>query len=365
MSSTSAPVIIAAGGTGGHVYPALAVAQALRERDLPVIWLGTRKGLESRVVPEHGFEIRFIRVVGMRGKRLVYRLLAPLLLVWATLRVIVLILGRQPRCVLGMGGFVAAAAGFAAIACRRRLLIQEQNAIAGTTNRLLARFADQVFTGFPGVFEQLPAARFTGNPLRAGFYQLPTPRERRAERSGDALSIVVMGGSLGARALNETVPLALAQARAALTQAPRILHQSGEHDVEAVCARYVEHNLRAEVTPFVDDMVAALANADLVIARAGALTISELVAVGVAAVLVPYPHAIDDHQTENARWLAGVDAAIVVPQSALDAESLAAQLVALLTDRERLLQMADNARTLVNADAAVHIAQACRGGSDD
>lgn len=352
-----ARVLIMAGGTGGHVFPALAVARYLRGQGVEVTWLGTRRGLEARVVPEAGFPIDYISVAGLRGKGLGGWLLAPLRLSRALAQAIGVCRRRRPGAVLGLGGFVTGPGGVAAWLLRRPLVIHEQNAVAGLTNRLLARLAHRVLEAFPGSFPGGIATETVGNPVRAEITGLPAPAERFTDRSG-SLRILIIGGSLGARALNETVPAALARLPA--EPAVQIRHQAGRDKETPTRAAYAMAGVEARVTPFIDDMAEALGWADLVICRAGALTVSELAAAGLGAVLVPYPHAVDDHQTRNARYLDEAGAARLLPQAGLSADSLASVLKELLEEgREGLLKMAEAARRLARPDATRRVAGTC------
>ena len=347
------PVLIMAGGTGGHVYPALAVARELLHADVPVIWLGTRAGLEARVIPAAGIPIQWIRVSGLRGKGFARRLAAPFMLALALWQAFIVMLRVRPGAVLGMGGFVTGPGGVMAWVLRRPLLIHEQNSIAGLTNRWLARLATQVMEAFPGT---LPGAIHTGNPVRADIAALPAPEDRLAGRSG-RLHLLVLGGSLGAHALNDEVPAALAELHA--SSRPEVLHQTGTRNLEATQAAYQAAGLEARLESFIDDMAAAYAWADLVVCRAGALTVAELAAAGVGSVLVPYPHAVDDHQTGNARYLADADAAVLLPQTDLRATRLAELLGGFVTRRERLLAMARAARSLARPNAAQQVTRLC------
>jgi len=355
-SAKQRPVLIMAGGTGGHVFPALAVAAELSARGVAIAWLGTSRGLESRVVPEAGYQLETMRVTGLRGKGVLRRLLAPFMLSLALWQALVIQLRLRPCAVLGMGGFAAGPGGVIAWLLRRPLLIHEQNSVAGMTNRWLAPLARTVMVAFPG---SLPAKRnplHTGNPVRAAITQLPTPAERFATRNG-ALRVLVIGGSLGASALNETVPAAVMQLASA--GALQLYHQTGKDDVEKVRAAYTQQGVDARVEAFVEDMAAAYAWADLVVCRSGALTVAELAVVGVASVLVPYPYATDDHQTGNARFLADAGAAILMPQSTLSADSLAGLLADFLQQRDMLREMAGRARELALPDAARRVAELC------
>jgi UDP-N-acetylglucosamine--N-acetylmuramyl-(pentapeptide) pyrophosphoryl-undecaprenol N-acetylglucosamine transferase len=352
-----ARVLIMAGGTGGHVFPALAVARCLREQGVEVTWLGTRRGLESRLVPEAEFPIDYISVTGLRGKGLAGWLLAPLRLSLALVQALGICRRRRPGAVLGLGGFVTGPGGVAAWLLRRPLVIHEQNAVAGLTNRLLARLARRVLEAFPGSFPSGIRAEETGNPVRADIAALPTPAQRFADRH-DPLRILIIGGSLGAQALNETVPAALAKLSA---EAPiQIRHQAGQGKDVATQAAYAAAGIEAEVSPFIEDMSAALGWADLVICRAGALTVSELATAGLGAVLVPYPHAVDDHQTRNGLYLSEAGAARLLPQSELSAEVLAGILLDVVSGgREGLLKMAEAARRMARLDATRKVAGAC------
>lgn len=349
------PVLIMAGGTGGHVFPALAVAEELVAQGVAVSWLGTRNGLEARVVPAAGYALETIRVSNLRGKGMRRLLLAPFMLLVAVWQALVIQLRLRPLAVLGMGGFVSGPGGVVAWLLRRPLLIHEQNSIAGLTNRWLAPLARVVMVAFP---DSLPRHKpvHTGNPVRAGITRIAQPHERFAGRTG-VLRLLVIGGSLGARALNETVPAAIAQLDAALR--PEIFHQTGAADAADVEQVYRAAGITARVEPFIEDMAAAYAWADLVVCRAGALTIAELSVVGVASILVPFPHAVDDHQTGNARFLADAGAAVLLPQDTLNAAGLAALLADFAGQREVLLEMACRARELAIPDAAQRVARLC------
>ena len=355
-SANQRPVLIMAGGTGGHVFPALAVAAELTARGVAVAWLGTRRGLESRVVPAAGYPLETMRVSGLRGKGVLRLLLAPFMLVLALWQALVIQLRLRPRAVLGMGGFAAGPGGVIAWLLRRPLLIHEQNSVAGLTNRWLVPLARTVMVAFPGSLPASCRPLHTGNPVRREITQLPTPDERFANRSG-ALRVLVIGGSLGARALNETVPAAVQQLAAA--DALQVHHQTGKDDVDTVQAAYAAQGVDARVEAFVEDMAAAYAWADLVVCRSGALTVAELAVVGVASVLVPYPYATDDHQTGNARFLADAGAAVLMPQSTLSADKLAGLLADFLQQRDMLTEMAGRARELALPDAARRVAEQC------
>ena len=350
-------VLIMAGGTGGHVYPALAVAAALRERGHSVSWLGTAAGLEARLVPEAGIELDTIHVAGLRGKGPLGWLLAPVRVLRASFEAVRILRRRRPDVVLGLGGFASGPGGLAAWLLRRPLLIHEQNAAPGLTNRLLAHLAARVLEAFPGTFAESVAAEATGNPVREAIRRLPPPAERFAGREGP-LRLLVFGGSQGAQALNEAVPAALA----ALPEGarPRVHHQSGPRHLEATDAAYRAAGVEAEVAPYVEDMAAAYAWADLVLCRAGALTVSELAAAGVPAVLVPFPYAVDDHQTRNALYLVDAGAARLLPQDEMSPERLAAVLEELLGGaRPGLLAMAEAARGRARPEATERVVAHC------
>ena len=349
-----------AGGTGGHIFPALAVARELSARGATVSWLGTRTGMEARIVPDEGIEIDWIAVRGLRGKGIGSWMMAPFKFAVAVMQAMVIVFRRRPAAVLGMGGFAAGPGGFAAWLLRRRLVIHEQNAVAGLTNRLLAPLATVVLAGFPGAFPPRPNVVITGNPVRpeifreCGAVARPHPGRPR---------VLVIGGSLGAMALNETVPAALALL--AEDQRPEVRHQTGMNHCSATRERYREFGVEAEVEPFIENMAQAYAWADYVICRAGALTVSELAAAGTAAILVPYPHAVDDHQTRNAAFLVDAGAAILVPQSELSAQRLSEVMNGMIrpvsASSGELLwqQMARQARRCARPDATQVVASYC------
>ena len=350
-------VLIMAGGTGGHVFPALALARLLRAASHEVVWLGTQKGLEARVVPADNFPIEWLSMSGLRGKGALTLLAAPFKLLMAIWQALGVMRRRQPRLVVGFGGFVTGPGGIAAWLTRRPLLIHEQNAIAGYSNRMLSHFARRVFCAFPKSFPAGVEAEVVGNPVRAEIVMQEPPAQRFARREG-SLRLLVVGGSLGASRLNAVVPFALAQlAKSGLTL--NVRHQAGERGIDAARAAYAEAQVNAEVAPFIDDMARAYADADLVICRAGALTISELAAVGVASVLVPFPAAVDDHQTFNAQFLVREGAAVLIADRDLTAERLTATLRELCAGRGKLLAMAERARLVARPRAAEELAAAC------
>lgn len=348
--------MIFAGGTGGHVFPGIAVAEVLSRAGVELHWVGTARGLESRIVPAHGISFRTISVAGMRRSGWLRRVLGPIQLLYALLQSVYLMLQLRPAVVLGMGGFVSGPGGLAAWLCRRPLVIHEQNAIAGLTNRWLSRVADVVLLAFPGSLSARDDARVTGNPVRAAIARVGPPAERISDNS--RMSILVFGGSRGAHALNQYVPSALG----ALTDIEfDIVHQCGSDEVDSTKANYRDAGLgdRARVVTFIDDMASAYAGTKLVIARSGALTVAEIATVGVASILVPYTFAVDDHQTANARFLVERDAARLLPESDLAAGALAGIAHELLSDRALLLHMAEQARAASPRDAAQRVAESC------
>ncbi|NMG33414.1 undecaprenyldiphospho-muramoylpentapeptide beta-N-acetylglucosaminyltransferase [Azoarcus sp. TTM-91] len=344
-------LMVMAGGTGGHIFPGIAVAEALREKGWRIVWMGNPDGMEARIVPARGYDTAWVRFGALRGKGLVRKLLLPLNLLsgfWQALRELRRV---KPDVVLGMGGYITFPGGMMAALAGRPLVLHEQNSVAGLANRVLAGVADRVLSGFPGVLKK---AGWVGNPVRAEIAAVATPEARFAGREGP-LKVLVVGGSLGAAVLNETVPQALA--RLPREQRPQVVHQAGEKQIEALRAAYAGAGVEGELRPFIDDMAAAYAEADLVICRAGALTVAELAAVGAASLLVPFPHAVDDHQSGNARFLADRGAAYLLPQTELNAERLAGILASL--DRPRLLQMAVHARAQAKPRATEAVARIC------
>ncbi len=349
-------VMVMAGGTGGHVFPALAVAQELRSRGCEVSWLGTPHSFEAGIVPQYGFVLEAVDAYRLRGQGVAGKLLAPLRLLRAMLQAWRVLQRRRPQVVLGMGGFVTGPGGLVSWLQGRPLVIHEQNAIPGLTNQWLARIATRVLEAFPGSFAAARQAVATGNPVRREIAELPLPEARFVARSGSC-RLLVLGGSLGAAALNEKLPAALSLL--APDALPQVRHQAGRDKAEATRRAYVAAGIEAEVSDFLHDMAAAYAWADLVVCRSGALTVSELAAAGVGAVLIPYPHAVDDHQTRNARYLTAAGAGQLLPQSELSARSLAALLQRLCGDRSGLLTMAVAARRLARPDAAARVADHC------
>jgi UDP-N-acetylglucosamine--N-acetylmuramyl-(pentapeptide) pyrophosphoryl-undecaprenol N-acetylglucosamine transferase len=347
-----ARVMIMAGGTGGHVYPALAVARELSSRGHEVVWMGTRSGLEARVVPVAGLPVEWLSVSGLRGKGWTAKLRFPFMLAKACLQALLILRRVKPDVVLGMGGFVSGPGGLMARLLDIPLVLHEQNRIPGTTNRWLARRAQAVLEAFPESFGPKVAARCTGNPVRE---EIVTLRREVGAGWDEPLKILVLGGSQGARALNDIVPEALARVDMPI----RVFHQTGEAMRAKTAVRYAQSRMSARVEAFVEDMAEAYAWADLVVCRAGAMTISELTAAGLPAILVPYPYAIDDHQTYNARYLVDNGAAMMIPQSELSAERLADEIAALMQDPVRLKTMAERAAALAKPEAAQAVAEIC------
>ena len=348
---TEKVALVMAGGTGGHIFPGLAVAQALRERGWRVHWLGAPGSMESRLVPPQGFALETIEFGGVRGKGLVTLALLPLRLLkafWQAWRVVRRV---QPDVLVGFGGYITFPGGMMGVLAGKKLVLHEQNSVAGTANKVLASVADRVFTAFPNVFAK---GRWVGNPLREAFVRQPEPEVRFAGRSGP-LKLLVVGGSLGAKALNDIVPQALALIPAA--QRPSVLHQSGAKQIDELRANYAAAGVQAELTPFIDDTAQAFADADVIVCRAGASTVTEIAAVGAAAVFVPFPHAVDDHQTANARFLVEQGGGWLIPQKALTAEKLAEMLQN--TERSTLLERARDAKKMQKIQATHEVVAAC------
>ena len=342
-------ILIMAGGTGGHIFPGLAVAEQMRAAGWEVVWMGARGGMEERLVPRHGYRTAWIRARAARGKGLIQKLLLPANLLYSFWESARYIRSLKPSVVLGLGGYVAFPGGMMASLLNRPLALHEQNAIAGLANRVLAQVSDKVMVAFP---DTLKGGEWTGNPVRGEIAAIPEPDRRYRNRSGP-LKVLVVGGSLGAQALNEAMPKALSL----LQDKPVVVHQAGEKHLEALKANYRTARAEGELVAFIDDMARRYAEADLVICRAGAVTIAELSAGGMASILVPFPHAVDDHQTANAKFLSDHGAAILIQQRDLTAEKLA-QLIRSL-DRTKLLDMATKARALGKPDAAKIVARRC------
>ena len=343
--------LIMAGGTGGHIFPALAVAHKLRDAGWRVVWLGNPEGMEARLVPQHGFEMVNLKFAALRGKGLLRKLLLPFNLLkgfWQAQKAV-----RQvnPNVVLGMGGYITFPGAMMAVLVGKPLVLHEQNSVAGMANKVLAGVADRVFTAFPNVFKK---GLWVGNPLRTAFTQQAGPAERFAGRTGP-LRLLVVGGSLGARALNEIVPQALALIPAA--QRPHVIHQSGATQIDALRAHYAAAGVEAELTPFIDDTASAFAAADVIVCRAGASTVTEIAAVGAAAVFVPFPSAVDDHQTTNAEFLVNAGGGWLVQQRDLTPESLAKMLSNM--ERPALMDKALKAKNMQKIHATDAVVAAC------
>jgi UDP-N-acetylglucosamine--N-acetylmuramyl-(pentapeptide) pyrophosphoryl-undecaprenol N-acetylglucosamine transferase len=355
-----ATVVIMAGGTGGHVFPALAVAHEMVNQGIKVTWLGTQKGLEAKLVPQHGFEIDYISVSGLRGNGLKGWLMAPFRLVYALMQSIAVYRRRQPDLVLGMGGFVTGPGGVAAKLLGKILVIHEQNAIAGLTNRLLSIIADRILQAFPQTFRPARKLTSTGNPVRKEIMELDEPVQRMQTHDG-AIRLLVVGGSLGALALNQTIPEAIAKLDA--NERPLVRHQCGASHIDNTRTLYQQYGVDASVYAFIDDMAEAYEWADLVVCRSGALTVSELASAGIAALLIPFPFAVDDHQYFNGRYLLDGDAAQIIRQNKFNPDWLATYLKTFCRDsedgRKQLLAMAANGRKLAKNDATTEVVSIC------
>ena len=343
--------LVMAGGTGGHIFPGLAVAEALRERGWRVHWLGAPDSMEAQLVPPRGIPLEAVAFGGVRGKGPLTLALLPLKLLRAFWQSIQVVRRVKPDVVIGLGGYITFPGGMMSVLLGKPLVLHDQNSVAGMANKVLAGVADRVFTAFPDVMAK---GEWVGNPLRAAFLQQPPPDERFAGRSGP-LKLLVVGGSLGAQALNDIVPQALA--RLPSDTRPHVLHQSGARQIYALRANYAAAGVQAELTPFIDDTASAYAEADLVICRAGASTVTELAAVGAAAVFVPFPFAVDDHQTTNARFLVDAGGGWLVPQRELTPDKLATMLLGL--QRSELLRRAIAAGKLKKTQATAQVVAAC------
>ena len=352
------PILIMAGGTGGHVYPALAVADCLSRYDTPLFWLGTRNGFESRIVPRHKYELFTIDISGLRGKGLLKWCVAPFSLMLALLQAARIILRVRPAAVLGMGGFASGPGGLAAWLLRVPLCIHEQNAVAGMTNRILSHFARVVMEAFPGTFPGNRNIYLTGNPVRQEICEIPPPEQRINTSNEKPLKLLVLGGSQGARTLNRIVPSVLVSMQSELSI--EVKHQTGKNFHDETRVEYRNVSSSYELYPYMDEMSEAYSWADIVLCRAGALTVAEIAAAGVASILVPYPFAVDDHQTVNAMYLVRANAAICIQEKDLDIHSLCELLTDLCNSREKLLVMAREARKLSRPDASGHVAKICR-----
>jgi UDP-N-acetylglucosamine--N-acetylmuramyl-(pentapeptide) pyrophosphoryl-undecaprenol N-acetylglucosamine transferase len=351
MTLVTRSVLVMAGGTGGHIFPGLAVAEYLRKQGWSVSWMGNPSGMEYRLVPAKGFTFEGVQFGGLRGKGMLTKLLMPFRLVRAMMQSWKILRRLKPSVVLGMGGYITFPGGLVSYLMGRPLVLHEANSVAGSANRVLARFADRVLTGFPHTLEH---GQWVGNPIRGSFEVLGDCKARYAMRQGP-LHLLVVGGSLGAAALNTVVPEALALLPD--VQRPNVMHQTGEQHLEAVNKKYQQLGVRGELKPFIEDMAGAYAKADLVICRAGAMTVSEISAAGVAACFVPFPYAIDDHQTANARFLSDAKAAMLMSQTELDAATLANLILGL--QREDLAEMAMKAQALAKFRATEEVASIC------
>ncbi len=352
MTDRSTPcALVMAGGTGGHIFPGLAVAEALRERGWRVHWLGAPGSMESRLVPPRGFALETIDFGGVRGKGALTLALLPLRLLRAFWQALGVVRRVRPDVVVGLGGYISFPGGMMGTLLGKPLVLHEQNSVAGMANKVLAGVADRVFTAFPDVMRK---GEWVGNPLRAPFLHQPPPAERFAGRSGP-LRLLVVGGSLGAKALNDTMPRALALLPPG--ERPRVTHQSGEKQIDALRANYAAAGVEATLTPFIEDTAQAFADADLIVCRAGASTVTEIAAVGAAALFVPFPAAVDDHQTVNARFLVDAGGAWRVSQTEFTPESLAQTLRSV--DRAQLMGMAQRAREMAKTEAVGAVVAAC------
>lgn len=347
----SQPIMIMAGGTGGHVFPALAVADYLNTEGVPVLWLGTEKGLEARVVPEAGYELLTLSIAGIRGKSGLTMLLAPFRIIYAVLQALTLMLKYRPAAVLGMGGFASGPGGIAAWLTRTPVVIHEQNAIAGMTNKYLSNIASIVFEAFPGAFSESVSAVHVGNPVRAEIQNI-----RKENSQHQPLRVLVVGGSLGAMTLNNVVPETITK----LIQKIDVWHQTGKRDFAATKEKYLSQDIEATVEEFLNDMDQAYAWADVVICRSGALTVSELAAAGLPAVLVPYPYAVDDHQTANGKYLENAGAAIIIQDEELTTEKLSSVLNEWLENPKLIKEMAKKSKTKAMQGATEKVANALR-----
>jgi len=359
--STNKPIVIMAGGTGGHVFPALAVAEYLRASGETVVWIGTRAGIEARVVPAANFTIEWLSIQGLRGKGAVALVMAPFKLIRACWQAFFMLRRLRPKAVLGMGGYVTGPGGLMASILSIPLFLHEQNAVIGLTNRLLSRFARRSYFGFPEATKNIPRSEFIGNPVRSELTDLPAPEIRLASHAGEPMKLLVIGGSLGAVRLNRELPLAIAQIDA--DQRPGIKHQCGQDHLQACEAWYREARVEAEIVEFIDDMRSAYAWADLVVCRAGALTIAELSAVGIASILIPFPYAVDNHQYHNARFLEQKQAARILTEDKLGAESLALMLLYFQQNRDELIATSVRARAQAKIDATERLGMGILAGA--
>jgi UDP-N-acetylglucosamine--N-acetylmuramyl-(pentapeptide) pyrophosphoryl-undecaprenol N-acetylglucosamine transferase len=352
IAPTSKAILIMAGGTGGHIFPGLAVAEYLRLEGWRVYWLGNPEGMEYQIISNLGITFESVKFGGLRGKGLITKVMLPFNLLKASYQSLKIMHKVKPHVLLGMGGYITFPAGLVAFVIGNPLVLHEQNSIAGMANKVLSKLASRSLCAFP---DALPNAEWVGNPLRADLLQLPSPNERFAGRSGP-LKVLVVGGSLGAQALNTIVPKAMQMIPE--EQRPVITHQAGQKNLNDLLSNYQQAGVKAQVIPFIDDMAKAYADADLVICRSGAMTIAELAACGVASYLVPFPFAVDDHQTANAQFLSKVGAAILMPQSELSPERLSLWLMSM--ERKQLLEMANQALSMAKPFATARVAEVCK-----
>jgi UDP-N-acetylglucosamine--N-acetylmuramyl-(pentapeptide) pyrophosphoryl-undecaprenol N-acetylglucosamine transferase len=352
MQSSEKTLLVMAGGTGGHIFPGLAVAEYLRQEGWKIVWLGNPSGMENQIVPGHGIPFEGIHFGGLRGKGLKTKLMLPFNLLRALMESIAILRRVKPSVILGMGGYVTFPAGLAAILMGYPLVLHEQNSVAGLANKVLAKFSGRQLCAFP---HALPGGQWVGNPLRADLLKLPNPKDRYSEHTGN-LRILVVGGSLGAAALNEAIPKAISLISE--NSRPVILHQAGAKNAQALQEAYRSLGVSAQVEPFIENMAAAYGEADLVICRAGAMTVAELAASGVASCLVPFPYAVDDHQTSNAKFLSDAGAAVLLPQAELDPEKLSTWISSLT--RDDLKEMAIKALACAKPNATADVAQVCK-----
>ncbi len=353
--STKKPIVVMAGGTGGHVFPALAVAECLRSKGESIVWLGTHSGIESKVVPAANIAIEWLSIQGLRGKGVIAILRAPFLVIHACWQAYLALLRLRPKAVLGMGGFVAGPGGLMAWVLRIPLILHEQNSVTGLTNRLLSRLAKKCYFAFPSAAKSIADSECIGNPVRAEFFTLDAPEARLLPRLGNNLNLLVIGGSLGASSLNKYIPSAVALIEA--TARPNIKHQCGNRHLQTCRDNYRDAGVDADVVDFIEDMPSAYAWADLVVCRSGALTIAELTAVGVGSVLIPYPYAVDNHQYYNACFLEQNNAAQIMVEEHLSAKNLSALIRHYQSDRQALVALSKNAHALARADATEQLAQ--------
>lgn len=352
MQSSQKTLLVMAGGTGGHIFPGLAVAEYLRQEGWKIIWLGNPSGMENQIIPSHGIPFEGIHFGGLRGKGLKTKLMLPFNLIRALMESIAILRRVKPSVILGMGGYVTFPAGLAAVLMGYPLVLHEQNSVAGLANKVLAKFSGRQLCAFPNA---LTGAQWVGNPLRADLLKLPNPAERYNNRSGN-LRILVVGGSLGAAALNEAIPKAISLISENMR--PVIVHQAGSKNAQSLQDSYRTLGVNAHVEPFIENMAAAYGDADLVICRAGAMTVAELAASGVASCLVPFPYAVDDHQTSNAKFLADAGAAFLLPQAQLNPEKLSNWISSL--SRDDLKEMAVKALACAKPNATADVAQVCK-----